>query len=131
VIVAYLYKSETGRRRILEDRNTGNCLRCCGTVRLFRMATANIRPRRDIRRHTHRPCTLPDIHSGVRPESLCTKNRDRKRSADYIRLRPHTVYGKKKLIQDMVNRFQLLSQSYFFQNNRLSFENQYRIKYVN
>jgi len=96
VIVAYLYKSGTGRRRIPEDRNTGNCLRCCDTERLCRRGTANIRPRRDIRRHTHRPCTLPDIHSGVRPESLCTENRDRKRSADYTRLRPHTVYGKRK-----------------------------------
>jgi len=98
VIVAYLYKIGKDLQRIREDRYTESCLRCYDTVRLCRKEIANIRPRHNTRRHTHHPRTLPDIHSGVHQESLCTNFQDHKRLVDYIRLRPHTIYVYKKKI---------------------------------
>lgn len=91
VFVAYLCMSRTGLRRILADRNTGNCPRCCGTRRPCRRVPSNTRRRRNTRRRKRRRCTLRDTRSDARPESCCTANRDRKRSADCIRSRPRTV----------------------------------------
>lgn len=69
----------------LRRTNTGNCLRCCDTARLVRMAIAHIRPYRGNQCHVHLHRNRRDNRTESFPQDLCTMLRHRMNSAAGIR----------------------------------------------
>lgn len=87
----YLCKSWADRRQTPADKCIENSLRCYGRGRPCHKVSGNIRRCRDNRRRKRHRCTPRDIRIGVRPGSLCTGIRDRRRSEGYTRSHPRTV----------------------------------------